>query len=193
MTDAMEKHDAGDDPDASMVDRVLSGDVDAYARLVARHRDRCLRYAYRMLGDLDEAEDVTQDALMRAYRSLARCQERTSFGAWLFRILVNRCRTAAVRRQRRLFQHAMDAERHDGTGGVGEGGEVQWEVAEEIDRALARLNAAHREAFLLKYVEEMTYEEMAALTGVSISALKMRVSRACDMLREELAEVYDGR
>jgi len=60
---------------------------------------------------------------------------------------------------------------------------------EEIDRALTRLRSEQREAFLLKYVEEMGYEEMSQLTGVGVSALKMRVMRACDRLRELLTEV----
>jgi RNA polymerase sigma-70 factor (ECF subfamily) len=181
--------------DAMTVARVLAGDVDAYALLVSRYRDRCLRYASRMLGDLDDAEDVTQEAFVRAYRSLARCQDQARFGAWLFQILVNRCRTAAQRRGRRnrLFETGpldpeMRANEHVSLSDRGT--ESTLEVREELDRALARLNDAQREAFLLKYVEEMTYEEIAALTGVNVSALKMRASRACDMLRESLAEVY---
>lgn len=192
MTDAPLEGDAGGDPDASTVDRILSGDVDAYAVLIARHRDHCIRYAYRMLGDLDEAEDVTQDAFVRAYRSLARCQGRATFRAWLFRILINRCRTAMARRRNRLVQrNVLNAALHD-TKGVRPNG-LAWEITEEIDRAFGDLHTAQREAFLLKYVEEMTYEEMAALTGVTIPALKMRVSRACEILRAALAEVYDGR
>ena len=63
---------------------------------------------------------------------------------------------------------------------------------EEIDRALQQLRADQREAFLLKYVEEMGYDEMSQLTGVGVSALKMRVMRACERLRELLSEVYDA-
>jgi RNA polymerase sigma-70 factor (ECF subfamily) len=62
---------------------------------------------------------------------------------------------------------------------------------EEIDRALTRLEAGQREAFLLKYAEELSYEEMAEMTGVGVSALKMRVKRACDRLREALSEVHN--
>jgi RNA polymerase sigma-70 factor (ECF subfamily) len=64
---------------------------------------------------------------------------------------------------------------------------------EEIDRALNRLRPEQREAFLLKYVEELGYEEMSQLTGAGISALKMRVMRACDRLRELLSDVRDDR
>jgi RNA polymerase sigma-70 factor (ECF subfamily) len=181
--------------DAHIVARVVAGDVDAYAILVARYRDPAIRYTYRMLGDLDDAEDVTQDAFIRAYRSLGHGQEPVRFEAWLFKILVNRCRTAATRRNRRRRLFAEDdlgseqwatQKAHEASQKIG----TELEMGEELSRALAHLNDAQREAFLLKHVNEMTYEDMATLTGVPIPALKMRVSRACETLRACLAEVY---
>ena len=87
--------------DAVLVTRVLHGDVNAYGALVSRYRDRYARYAVHMLGNREDAEEALQDAFTRAYRSLARCEEPERFGAWLFRILVNRCRTSGARRVRR--------------------------------------------------------------------------------------------
>jgi RNA polymerase sigma-70 factor (ECF subfamily) len=70
--------------------------------------------------------------------------------------------------------------------------EVDADVGGHIERALRMLPVDQREAFLLKHVEEMSYDEIAAMTGVSVSALKMRVKRACDMLRDLLEGVYNG-
>src|SRR5215831_17497284 len=78
--------------DAEFVRRVRAGDQAAYAVLVARYRARLGRYAVHMLGDRDDAEEALQDAFVRAYRSIARCKDDARFGAWLFGILVNRCR-----------------------------------------------------------------------------------------------------
>src|SRR5881296_4750365 len=83
--------------DAELVRRVLGGDTRAYAGLVARYRDRLGRYAVHMLGDQEDAEEALQDAFVRGYRSLARCNDPERFGAWLYGILVNRCRTAGAR------------------------------------------------------------------------------------------------
>src|SRR6266516_4332003 len=83
--------------DAALVRRVQTGDTGAYADLVARYRDRLGRYALHMLGNREDAEEVLQDAFVRAYRSLARCDDPERFGAWLYGILVNRCRTAGAR------------------------------------------------------------------------------------------------
>ena len=174
--------------DAAIVTRVLRGDVEAYGELVMRYRERYARYAFHMLGNREDAEEALQDALTRAYRSLARCDDPERFGAWLFRILVNRCRTIGARRARRTRTFVADegallsaAEDHPAE-------RAAWR--EEIDRALARLRTEQREAFLLKYVEDMGYDEMSRLTGVGVSALKMRVMRACDRLRELLSEVH---
>src|SRR5439155_295586 len=91
--------------DAALVRRVQTGDTRAYADLVARYRDRLGRYALHMLGNREDAEEVLQDAFVRAYRSLARCDDPERFGAWLYGILVNRCRTTGGRaaRRARLF------------------------------------------------------------------------------------------
>src|SRR4029078_11247767 len=87
--------------DAADVQRVLSGDVDAYAKLVDRYYDRCARFAIRILGKRDDAEDALQSTFLRAYRALGRYQERDRFSAWLYRILVNQCRSIAARRSHR--------------------------------------------------------------------------------------------
>jgi len=179
--------------DAALVGRVVDGDTDAYAVLVARYRDRLGRYAYRMLGNRDDAEEALQDTFVRAYRSLARCDNPDRFDAWLFSILVNRCRTAGARVARWERTFVRDEAALLGAASAADMASLDVERQawrEELGRALARLDAGQREAFLLKHVEDMSYDEMAVLTGVGISALKMRVKRACDRLRELLREEY---
>ncbi|MEO8296119.1 MAG: RNA polymerase sigma factor [Gemmatimonadota bacterium] len=178
------------DGDALLVARVLGGDDDAYGILMARYRDRFGRYALHLLRDQGDAEDVLQETFVRGFRYLRHCENPGRFGAWLFRILVNRCRTAYRERERSsrtlvTAEHGPEAITRDGPAGSG------WR--EEIDRALGHLPGEQREAFLLKYVEDLSYDEMEQLTGAGISALKMRVSRACKHLRDLLLEVYDGK
>ena len=179
-----------DDPtDAVLVRRVLDGDPRAFAALVDRHGPACLRFATRMLGSREDAEDASQDALLRAYRALPRYDDRDQFRAWLFAILVNRCRSALLVRSRRArvvvadLSAAPEVEVPPETAGA--------ELRADIARAIAALEPAYREAFLLKHVEGLSYGEMASATGLSVPALKMRVKRACDRLQTLLAEVSD--
>jgi RNA polymerase sigma-70 factor, ECF subfamily len=171
--------------DAELVRRVRTGDIGAYGVLVSRYRDRLGRYAVHMIGDHDDAEEALQDTFVRAYRSLERC-DPARFGAWLYGILVNRCRTTGARaaRRRRIFVRDADAVHGAAQSDVAD--RVEWSDA--VDRALARLAPDYREAFLLKHVEDLEYEQIAELTGAGISALKMRVKRAREQLQQYLRE-----
>ena len=170
--------------DAELVAAVLAGEVDAYAILVRRHQDAYFRFAVRMLGSRDDADDALQSAFVRAFRKLRECRDPSRFRSWLHQIVVNECRTLAVRRDRRERRLVRDAGEMEAMGS-GQDAAPSGEV-EEIQRALDRLDPEQREAFVLKHVEELSYEEMSQLTGVGVSALKMRVKRACDRLRQLL-------
>jgi RNA polymerase sigma-70 factor (ECF subfamily) len=161
------------------------GDVRAFAALVDLYYARCLRFALHMLANRGDAEEAVQDTFVRVYRALPGYEERESFEPWLFRILANRCRSAGARERRRSelvefgeVPERASERRHDEA--------IAWR--EEIGRALAMLPAEQREAFLMRHVEDLTYDDMAIATGAGISALKMRVKRACDALRIRLTE-----
>ena len=181
-------------PDAAAVRRVLAGDAEAFALIVNRHHERCLTVASGILGDADDAEDAVQDAFVRAYRALGSYQEREKFAPWLLRIVVNCCRTHASRR-RRWAPLPDDSERTealiDEAAGGGDALDALEATArrEELSRALARLGPEAREAVVLRFGQELSYEEMATITGVGVSALKMRVQRACARLRVLLSEL----
>ena len=172
--------------DAMFVRRVLDGDTAAFTTLVDRHAAACTRFATRMLGNREDAEDATQETFLRAYRSLARYEERQAFRTWLFQILINRCRTAAVRRQRRHRMFLVDdsAIAAASVRPAVDAGDLRA----ELKRAIDALDPDQREAFLLKHVEQLSYHEMAAATGIGVSALKMRVKRACDRMQWVLRE-----
>jgi RNA polymerase sigma-70 factor, ECF subfamily len=173
--------------DAEVVKAVLGGDVERYAVLVERYRDRYARYAARMLGSVDAAEDAVQDALVRAFDRLADCREPDKFAGWLFLILRNRCFADQRRRQREghLPEEAAAAvatpERSD---------EVveRRERSKALERAVGQLTPEQREAFVLKHVAGLPYDEISQLTGATVASLKMRMHRAYDRLRELMKE-----
>ena len=172
--------------DAMFVRRVLDGDTAAFTTLVERHAAACTRFATRMLGNREDAEDATQETFLRAYRSLARYEERQAFRTWLFQILINRCRTAAVRRERRHRMFLVD-DNAVASASVRPAAEAS-DLRAELQRVVDALDPDQREAFLLKHVEQLSYDQMAAATGVGVSALKMRVKRACDRMQWMLRE-----
>jgi RNA polymerase sigma-70 factor (ECF subfamily) len=173
-----------------LVRSAQAGDVRAFAALVDMYYARCLRFALHMLSNRSDAEEAVQDTFVRVYRALPSYVEQESFEPWLFRILANRCRSAGTRERRRAefveFGEVPDRaseHRHDDA--------IAWR--EEIAMALAALPTEQREAFLLRHVEDLSYDDMSAATGAGVSALKMRVKRACDALRSWLTEERNGR
>lgn len=172
--------------DGDVIARVLAGDVTAFGILVDRYQGRFARFATRMLGTREDAEEALQDAFLRAYRALGRYQDRERFASWFYRILVNRCRSALARRRPRDVTDDAAAESH---------GPAPDRALIERDQAawlLDRLPAEQREVFLLHYVEELSYEEIAVITGVRVSALKMRIKRGLARLRQLVGEQGDG-
>lgn len=165
--------------DSAVVTRVLAGDLEAFALLVDRYHARMARYAFHLLGSEAEAEEAVQDSFVRAYRSLAAYQERELFGAWISRILVNRCRTRLVRDKRREETAAAWLREADTVFEPSD----RLAMRDELAVALAQLPAEQREAVVLRFADELGYDEISSITGAGISALKMRVKRGCERLR----------
>jgi RNA polymerase sigma-70 factor (ECF subfamily) len=167
--------------DAAVIARVLRGDKQQFALLVARYQSGLYRHAVSMVLDHDVASDMVQETLVRAYARLSTCRDHDRFRAWLFQMLRNRCldHLKDVRRRNVSLERALDVP------DPAEEPVAQMErtrLRGEIVRALEQLPDAQREAFLMHYVEELPYETMAELLGASVSALKMRVLRARDTL-----------
>lgn len=164
------------------------GDVRAFAAIVDLYYARALRFAIHMLGTRDDAEEAVQDAFVRLHRAFRNYREQDSFDAWFFRILGNRCRTAGarVRRHAQFMEYGELPEVAHRDAGRQYDTMLAWR--EEIRLALGELPPEQREAFLMRHVEALSYEDMAIATGAGVSALKMRVKRACDAMRAMLTE-----
>ena len=176
--------------DGEVVRAVLGGDVEQYALLVRRYQDRYARFAARMLGSQDEAEDAVQDAFIRAYEQLGQCRDPENFVGWFFLILRNRCLA-----ERRLVRRAVafDGSEAGRTAhqSADRGIEVE-ETRQALAEAVAALTPEQREVFVLRHVEGWSYDVIARHTGISVDALKMRMHRGYERLRELLSRFWDG-
>lgn len=175
------------DFDPTLPLRAKHGDEQAFIRIVEHYYPRCLRFARNMLGDEHDAEEAVQDTFVRVHDSFSRFREDARFDPWLFRILANRCRTLMARNRR----HRSVIEYGDLPLTASAEHEIGADWAEEVRVVLDTLPVDQREAFLLRHVEDMSYEDIAAMTGAGLSALRMRVKRACDTLRARLTEVIE--
>src|SRR5271155_4063399 len=185
------------DTDAAPVALGLGGDRDAYRALVERHSRRLFRLAYRMTGNEHDAEEIVQDAFLRAYRRLDRFEARSNFGTWLYRICAN-C-ALDLMRKRHTEQARREPARRDDDPNAADPLEsapssdpgpdrlvLSAELGAGVRTAMESLSATERAAFLLRHVDGFSIEEIARSLGLNIGATKNSVFRAVQKLRRHL-------
>lgn len=173
-----------------LVDRARGGDAAAFSDLAAIHQHEVYTLALRLVGDATLAADVSQEALIRAWRALPRFRGDSAFGTWLYRITVNAAwtqRSKAKRHAAAALDEVVDwpdpVVLHDP--------EVAGERAESrarLTQALSRLSDSQRTVVLLKDVYAWSHAEIAASLSISVTAAKVRLHRAHQRLREILRE-----
>ena len=182
------------DPDEDLVRRVGLGDPAASQALVERKLPRILALAQRMLGDAAEAEDVAQEAMLKAWRQAPTWQTgKAKFDTWLHRVALNLCYDRL--RRRREIPTDTPPDRPD-EGPAPDRGLLAAETGRRVDAALAKLPDRQREAIVLCHYQELTNIEAAALMEVSVEALESLLSRGRRALRAALADLSprsDGR
>lgn len=180
------------DSDVALVRRARDGDYGAFERLYERHRTMVFRYAYQMVPRRDDAEDIVQEAFVRAYQNLPRYRDEAKFTTWLLRIVTNLCTDQA-----RMSTRRTALEQQEATGALTwmTLGETEDPVENlELDRrvialrkALSALPPHHRGVIVLRDIEEREYPEIAQILGCSVGGAKLRVLRARRALKERMA------
>jgi RNA polymerase sigma-70 factor (ECF subfamily) len=177
--------------DSAAVAQARAGDSEAFRLLVERHSRALFRLAYRMTGNEHDAEDVVQEAFLKAYRSLDRFEERSQVSSWLYRIASNCAFDVLRRRQRRdspvdsldVEDAAEPEETLPGPDRLAEGSDVR----RGLERALERMSARERAAFVLRHFEGRSVREIEEALGLDTTAVKQSVCRAVRKARQVLA------
>jgi len=168
--------------DEELVRAALSGDLQAFERLVDRHRDVVLRVPARIAGD-DDAEDVAQDAFLRAYHRLARWRGEGAFRTWLLHIAHNSALDAVA--GRRVEPMPLEEKLPDAPERTPAARLEAAERRRRLDIKLKGLSPTHRTVLVLRDVEGLSYDEIAAVADMPLGSVKGRLHRA----RAELIEV----
>lgn len=182
------------DEDAALMVRVRHGDQEAFALLVERYRVRAVNFAYRFLAHRQTAEDVSQEAFVRAYESRHRYRPRATFSTWFFQILLNLCLNEVRRRRREERALSPVARAEDDLPHVSPSPEDEYQQQElraAVQRAVAELPDRQRIAVILQRFEGLDYAEIARVMGVSLGVVDGLLSRAKETLRQKLSE-YPG-
>ena len=183
--------------EASLVQRCAAGDERACTDLVAEHQRMVVQLAVNLLGDREEALDLSQEVFLRVFRTIHRFRGQSSLRTWIYRIAVNQARNRHRfwRRRHRGDQVSLDAHMaaHGEFLSGGEAGPdrvlAQKELAARLQRALDGLPFDQRTAIVLREIDGLSYEEIAYSLGVAVGTVKSRLTRARQALRLELREV----
>lgn len=189
-----------DRDDQAVVEAVLNGHQHRFGELVNRYQTQIVNYVCRMLGNYEDAVDLSQDVFLKAYSALGSYRPQYPFPAWLFRI----ARNAAIDeiRKRRLATVSLDApvEFEDGSAGrqvESPGLDPQdsylgLEFADRMSAAIDELPEKYREPIVLRHAADLSYEEIAEALELPIGTVKTRIFRARDALRRSLGDLFEA-
>jgi RNA polymerase sigma-70 factor (ECF subfamily) len=162
------------------VDQVLAGNVNAFTRIVDRHKDRAFNLAFRICCNREEAEEIAQDSFLKAYRALGGFKGQSSFSTWLYRIVYNTAISHV--RVRKLPVLSLEEFPADATDFLSSGTSEEEAEAEYrrslINFAFRKISEDDRSLITLHYYEELNLEEISDITGISRSNVKVRLFRA---------------
>ena len=190
-----------DPTDEALVRSVLSGDRDRFELLVERYQTRLVNYLYRMVRNLEEAHDLTQEVFIRVYQALDRYDSQYRFSTWLFRVAQNAAIDVIRKRRIQLVpltrradegsESTVDLELPDGQPSALEtlqGRELDASIRSAIDA----LPWEYRELILLRHYGELAYEEIAELKAMPLGTVKNKLFRARQMLKQQLVGPRDA-
>ncbi len=169
--------------DRDLITKARRGDVEAYNLLISRWEKRVFNYLLRLVGEREDALDLSQEVFLKAYQNLGKLEDAGRFGPWLFRIAHNEAFSLLRKR------------RPEGEGEPASTGEARSlrlypvELSLTVESALRRLTGDQREAVVLKVYQGFKFEEIAEVLGCPVSTVKSRLYTALDLLKDALAPI----
>ena len=181
-----------DSIDISVVDRVLGGEVNAYADIIEKYQNRVFRYVYSRCGNYDEAVDITQDIFVMTYESLASFRRESKFSTWLYSIMVNYCKNHQKKKMRFTsisidrngeddFEIQIADERQNTEDDI-----ITKDMLRILKEELLELPEDHRDILMLRDIEGLSYNEIAEVLGISLANVKVRIHRGRELLKNRL-------
>jgi len=186
---------SGEISDAECVRRLQRGDTEAFSSLVERHQKAIFNLVFRMLGNYDDAAEVSQEVFLSAFRSIKSFRGDASFSTWLYRIAVNHANTrrksVTLWQQRTASLDAIETKGDDGPDPVDS--VEQKETRERVQSALNELDPGDATIILLRDLQDAPYDEVAQVLEIPIGTVKSRLHRARRALKSRLAPYFKAK
>jgi len=176
--------------DELLVEQFRRGDESAFESIVEQYSTDVAALANRLLGWPGDVEDITQDIFLAAFLGLKKFRCECSLKSWLFTITINKCRTNRYKRRIRLRRSSQEIDKVSDSLAC-EGNDMVADEFRHVRRAVVALPAKYREPVVLRYLQELGTDEISRILGVSKNTLNVRLSRARERLRNDLAELIE--
>jgi RNA polymerase sigma-70 factor, ECF subfamily len=188
-----------DDTDQQLVQRVQAGDKSAFNLLVLKYQHRVLKLVSRFVNDAAEAEDVAQEAFIKAYRALPSFRGDSAFYTWLYRIAINTAKNALVSNRRRPVDFDLDLQDPEQyerqarlrEADTPEGVMLTEEIRQVVEKAMEQLPEDLRTAIVLRELEGLSYEEIAEAMDCPVGTVRSRIFRAREAIDKKLKPLLD--
>jgi len=185
-----------DDLELHLVKKSIDGDVDAFQQLIEKHQKKVFNIAYRMMGNEEDAKDMAQEALVKAYRNIGKFRLDSAFSTWLFRIATNACLDELRKNKKKMDDISLNIDKTDDGETLTKelavdknGPEVEF-LKKERQRILAEgiksLSEDYKRVIVLRDIQGFSYEEIAEICETNIGTVKSRINRGRSMLKEKL-------
>jgi RNA polymerase sigma-70 factor (ECF subfamily) len=178
-----------------LLEKAKNGDVEAFESLVESYQKKAFNIAYRMIGNYDDASDLTQEAFIRIYKSISNFKEQSSLSTWIYRIITNVCLDELRRRKNRNIVSIDEGIKLDDSEvkrQIESGAPTPEEMAERnemkkvVAEAIKTLSDEHRTVILLRDIQGFSYEEIARIVECPEGTVKSRINRARQALKDIL-------
>ena len=174
----------------ALIEACKRGDSSAFKQIYETYKDKVYSLGFYMTGDKEAASDITQQVFLKVFTSIITFQHRASFSSWLFRVTVNVCRDyqRSIRRMKLFFGDLPYPQAAYDSSPSAEEGLCKEHVVEMVQKVVMKLNPKLRTVVVLKYMEDLSYSQIAELLGCSIGTVSSRINRSHKILAEELRE-----
>ncbi|MDK2918001.1 MAG: hypothetical protein PWQ37_734 [Candidatus Petromonas sp.] len=183
------------DSEKILIERTKKGDIESFEKLIEKYQVTAFNVAYRMIGNKEDASDITQEALIKVFKSIRKFRGESGFSTWFFRIVTNTC-IDMVRKESKITTYSIDKtiETEDGSykreisdeKNIPEQMYEKKEQKERVQKAIGKLPGKYRIAIILRDIQDFSYEEISEILDCPLGTVKSRINRGRALLKEIL-------
>lgn len=184
--------------DEMIIKAVVNGEVELFSLLIERYQDRVYSTTYRMLGNREDALDISQEVFLKVYKKLSSFNYNSAFSTWLFKITANKCRDLLRHRKTKINKNKVSLEQSQENGFQFEDDDnpeksyLEKEAEKNIIQLINNLKTEFKEVIVLRDIEDFSYREISEILSIQPGTVKSRISRARKYLKDNIIKLREG-